>query len=58
MRAREKLNAVNVAGSLGIAGIAGWLVGSWWVFLIATPVLIACSLYVGSIRFTSGRKRV
>ncbi len=54
--ARQKLNVANVYGVLILAGIVGWLTGSWTVCLIAGGVLLISALYEGGIRPT-GRGR-
>jgi hypothetical protein len=48
--AREKLNAAAISGNIVVAGLAGWLFGSWAVFLLAAVVLIAMSVHTGAIR--------
>ena len=48
--AREKLNEAYVIGSLLLAAIAGWISGSWLVFIIAAVILLALNLHAGDIR--------
>jgi hypothetical protein len=55
--ARKKLNEVNVLGSLGAAGVAGILTGSWFVFLAASAVLIVAGIYSGDIRPDRNKRR-
>ena len=50
MGAREKLNSVNIVGSLGVAAIIGGLAGSWTVFAVVAVALIATGLCTGDIR--------
>ena len=50
MNAREKLNSVNIAGSLIIAMIVGVIAGSWWVFGGTAVVLLGLNLHDGGIR--------
>ncbi len=56
MGARQKLNVANIYGVLILAGVVGWVTGSWAVFLIAGGVLLICAFYEGGIRPT-GRGR-
>jgi hypothetical protein len=55
--ARTKLNEANVLGSLGAAGVLGFLTGSWAVFFVAGAVLIAAGVYGGDIRPGKGKSR-
>lgn len=50
MGARQKLNQAYLTGSVLVAGIAGWLMQSWMVFIFALLVLVGLSLYAGEIR--------
>jgi ABC-type Co2+ transport system permease subunit len=52
MNARLKLNTAHVHGSLLIAGLVGWVFGSWETFLLAALVLIITAIHGGSIRTT------
>jgi hypothetical protein len=52
MRAREKLNAAFVTGSLCIAGLLGLVTGSGTVFLGSLAVLVVLDLVVGNIRLS------
>jgi hypothetical protein len=55
MGARQKLNSGYFLGSGLLAGIAGWLTGSWIVLLVALAILVAINLYNGDIRPTKWR---
>ena len=57
MGARQKLNEVNVLGSLAVAGAIGVVAGSWLVFVVTGAVLIGASIYSGDIRPSRGRRR-
>lgn len=48
--ARHKLNGSHVHGALIVAALVGAMSGSWVVFAITGGVLLATSLYDGSIR--------
>ena len=50
MGAKHKLNAAYTGGALLVAGLLGWLTGSWVVFLVALAVLLALSCYTGDLR--------
>ncbi|MNC98016.1 hypothetical protein D3C83_158580 [compost metagenome] len=50
MNARNKLNTAYLAGSLVVAGAAGWLTGSWGMFGIALAVLITINVLRGNVR--------
>jgi hypothetical protein len=50
LSARHKLNQAYVTGCVLLAGVAGYLSGSWLVFGIALAVLLAANLYSGDIR--------
>jgi len=52
MNARVKLNSANTHGALVVAGLLGWVFGSWDLFLIAALVLIISAIHSGSIRTT------
>lgn len=50
MGAKAKLNAAYVHGAFVVAGLVGWIAGSWLVFLIALGVLLIASFAAGEIR--------
>ena len=50
MGAKAKLNAANFYGAAIVAGLIGWLAGSWTVFLVALGLLLIAGLHAGSIR--------
>lgn len=50
MGAKAKLNAAYFHGAVVVAGILGWMAGSWIVFLIALGVLLVASITAGEIR--------
>ena len=50
MNARKKLNRAAVNGCLLLAGVFGFLSGSWLVFGLALAVVIALSVYAGDMR--------
>ena len=50
MSARRKLNQAYFTGSLCLAGLAGWLMESWLIFLLALLLLLAGNLYAREIR--------
>jgi hypothetical protein len=50
LSARHKLNQAYVTGCVLLAGVAGFLSGSWLVFGIALAVLLAANLHSGDIR--------
>lgn len=50
MGARQKLNSGFITGSLAVAAGAGWVAGSWAVFLLAATVLLGLNLHSGDIR--------
>jgi len=50
MGARQELNKVYIAGSLGAAGVLGLLTGSVVVFVIASAALIGTALCTDAIR--------
>lgn len=51
MNARTKLNTSYAYGSLVFAALAGWLSGSFLIFLLTSIVLVAGAFYSGDIRF-------
>jgi hypothetical protein len=57
MRARQKLNRSYFNGSVFIAGLVGWLAGSWLVFIAALAALLACNLCASEIRPSGNRGR-
>jgi hypothetical protein len=50
MGARHKLNRSYLNGSLLLAGLTGWLLRSWLVFVFALAVLLALNLSNREIR--------
>ena len=50
MNARHKLNSANVNAVLLIGGVAGWLTGSWEVFLFTAFALGLTAWNAGDIR--------
>ena len=50
MNARMKLNRAALNGCLLVAGVAGYLAGSWWVFGLALAAAIVLGVYGGDIR--------
>jgi len=50
MGAKAKLNAAYFHGAVVIAGVIGWVAGSWVVFLISLGLLLVASVYAGEIR--------
>jgi hypothetical protein len=50
MNARNKLNSAYMSGSLVVAGVIGWLAGSWAMFGIALAVLLTMNVLGGNIR--------
>ena len=55
MGARQKLNSGYFLGSVLLAGLAGWLTGSWIVLFFALAVLVAVNVNSGDIRL--GKRR-
>lgn len=53
MNARLKLNSANIQGALIVAGLVGWAIGSWIVFIAVAAVLLVSAHYVGAIRRTT-----
>ena len=47
---RDKLNAVHLLGSIGIAALFAALAGSWPLFVIVAGALVGTSLFTGEIR--------
>ena len=50
MNARMKLNSGYLQGSFVLAVLAGWLAGSWLVFIAFLLVWVVCALHSGDIR--------
>ena len=50
MGARKKLNSAYFSGSLLMAGLAGWLTGSWLVLVVGVLILVAINVNNGDIR--------
>ena len=48
--ARDKLNAVHLAGSIGLGALAGIASGSVLMFLLVAAALIAASVFAAEIR--------
>jgi hypothetical protein len=48
--AKNKLNAAHCCGCLLVAGLFGWLTGSWVVFGIALAALLIAAHHTGDIR--------
>jgi hypothetical protein len=55
MGARQDLNTIYVAGSVGLAGLLGLVTGSFTLFMIASTVMIVAAIDSGGIR---GKGRV
>jgi len=51
MGARQKLNSGYFNGALLLAALAGWLGGSWVVFVVALMALLVSSMLAHDIRF-------
>ena len=47
---RDKLNAVHLLGSFGLAAMFAALAGSWPLFVIVAGALVGTSLFTGEIR--------
>ena len=47
---RDKLNALHLLGSFGLAAILAVLAGSWPLFVIVAAALVGTSLFTGEIR--------
>lgn len=56
MNARKKINSAAINGSLIVAGLAGYLFGSWWVFVITATLLIVSAINNGDIRHQPTRR--
>ena len=54
--ARDKLNSIYVAGSVGIAALIAAAAGSWPLFVLIAAALVGCAVYTGGIR-PNGRRR-
>jgi hypothetical protein len=50
MGAKAKLNTAYFHGAVVVAGVLGWMAGSWMVFLIALGVLLVANVFAGDIR--------
>jgi hypothetical protein len=57
MNARNKLNSAYFMGSLILAGVVGWLTGSWLVMLVGLAVLVGVNVNNGQIRGSRRRFR-
>ena len=55
--ARNKLNRSYFNGSLVLAGLVGWLTGSWLAFFVVLAVLLAWNVCAGQIRPPGRRGR-
>jgi len=51
MSSRDKLNAVHLSGSIGVAAILSALTGSWILGVLIAAALIWTSIATGQIRF-------
>ncbi len=51
MGARQKLNSGYFNSALLLAALAGWLGGSWVVFVVALMALLVSSMLANDIRF-------
>ena len=54
--ARDKLNSIYVASSVGIAALIAAVAGSWPLLVLIAAVLVGCAIYTGGIR-PNGRRR-
>lgn len=50
MGSRQKLNRLHLVGDVGLAAVAGVVIGSWLAFLLALIVLVGLDIHVGAIR--------
>lgn len=50
MSAKHKLNQAHVLGALLVAGVIGWVTGSWIVFGVALATLVLAGCHAGDIR--------
>jgi len=50
MSSRDKLNAVHLCGSIGLAAILGGVAGSWVLGVTVAVALIGTSIATGQIR--------
>jgi hypothetical protein len=50
LSAKHKLNAAHWCGCLLVAGLFGWLTGSWIVFGVALAALLIAAYHAGDIR--------
>jgi hypothetical protein len=57
MGARQKLNAGYFHGVLVLAAVAGWVAGSWAVFVVVLMALLVSSTLANDIRFRGRRGR-
>lgn len=55
MNARTKLNTGHFYSCLLFAALAGWLTGSWLIFLVVAAVLMAGGMHAGDIRLEPAR---
>ena len=53
---RDKLNAVHLLGSIGLAAMFAALAGSWPLFVIVAAALVGTSLFTGEIRPSKRRR--
>lgn len=50
MGARQKLNRMNLAGDVALAGVLGMVVQSWLAFFLGLALLVAFDVRAGAIR--------
>jgi hypothetical protein len=51
MSAKHKLNASNFCGSLVVAGLVGWLTGSFAIFVVVLIALLVAGYHAGDLRW-------
>ncbi len=47
---KDKLNAMHLGGTIGVAALIGAIAESWVLFILVTAALIGASLFTGEIR--------
>ena len=57
MGARHKINRAVLNGCVLIAGVIGFLSGSWLAFGIVLAVELALAIYAGDIRVRPNKRR-
>jgi hypothetical protein len=50
MGAKQKLNSASLVGCALLAGLVGWVAGSWEAFAVALAVLLFAAYHAGDIR--------